>query len=103
MDRVLGWFLVACLFAGVSTWLALSLWFTRRRAQRAEGILDRILLESSIRTEMSSGSSERSLDAIANEVERIGEGQRFLTKTLLERSQDANVSARSSMRVVTPH
>jgi hypothetical protein len=40
------------------------------------------------------------VDAIAVEVERIGEGQRFVTKLLSERVAS---SPRASERVVTPH
>ena len=48
---------------------------------------------------------ERAVDAIALEVERISEGQRFVTKLLAERGDAARqASARlEPPRVVTPH
>ena len=44
---------------------------------------------------------EQAVDAIAIEVERISEGQRFVTKLLAERS--AAASPRAPERVITPH
>lgn len=41
------------------------------------------------------------VDAIAVEVERLGEGQRFVTKLLAERA--AAPSSRPAERVITPH
>jgi hypothetical protein len=65
----------------------ISLWFTRRhRAPLADG--DGILRLEQRLTEM-----QQSLDAVAVEVERISEGQRFATKLLAERGgavADAN-------------
>jgi len=48
---------------------------------------------------------ERALDAIAIEIERLGEGQRFTTKLLAERGRSpAGVAAPASPpRVITPH
>jgi hypothetical protein len=47
---------------------------------------------------------EQAVDAIAVEMERVGEGQRFLTKILAERVPDAAREAPSrSGRVITPH
>lgn len=45
---------------------------------------------------------EHSSDAMALEVERISEGQRFTTKLLAERAQGAGV-LEQGRRVVTPH
>jgi hypothetical protein len=46
---------------------------------------------------------ERAVDVTALEVERIGEGQRFLTRALGERSIPDPARADSSGRIVTPH
>jgi hypothetical protein len=46
---------------------------------------------------------ERGVDATAIEVERIGEGQRFLTRALGERPVADPTQADASGRVVTPH
>jgi hypothetical protein len=46
---------------------------------------------------------ERAVDVTALEVERIGEGQRFLTRALGERSVPEPGRADSSGRIVTPH
>jgi hypothetical protein len=47
---------------------------------------------------------ERALDAIAIEIERLGEGQRFTTKLLAERERQSPVAPPASPpRVITPH
>ena len=46
---------------------------------------------------------ERAVDVTALEVERIGEGQRFLTRALGERSMPDPARPDSSGRIVTPH
>ena len=48
---------------------------------------------------------ERALDAIAIEIERLGEGQRFTTKLLAERDrrQSSAADQASPPRVITPH
>jgi CRP-like cAMP-binding protein len=45
---------------------------------------------------------EQSVDAIAVEMERIGEGQRFVTRLLSERARADGVSLPRE-RVITPH
>jgi hypothetical protein len=45
---------------------------------------------------------EQAVDAIAIEVERVSEGQRFTARVLAERSAD-QVSARTPPKVTTPH
>jgi hypothetical protein len=53
------------------------------------------------------GRLEQAVDAIAVEVERITEGQRFMAKLLAERSSDRmpdrSILPSSEHRVVTPH
>lgn len=46
---------------------------------------------------------EQSVEATALEVERIGEGNRFLTKLLAERNAPIAPPSRSPERVITPH
>jgi len=47
---------------------------------------------------------ERAIDAIALEVERISEGQRFTTRLLAERERGAGDSRASSQKsAITPH
>jgi hypothetical protein len=46
---------------------------------------------------------ERAVDVTALEVERIGEGQRFLTRALGDRALAEPQRAEGSGRVVTPH
>lgn len=46
---------------------------------------------------------ERAVDVTALEVERIGEGQRFLTRALGDRSPPDPARAESAGRIVTPH
>ena len=47
---------------------------------------------------------ERALDAIAIEIERLGEGQRFTTKLLAEPDRRPSSAAPpASPRVITPH
>ena len=58
-------------------------------AQRIEARLERV---------------EQAIDAIAFEVERIGEGQRFITKVFAERTNSALPESTSPReRVITPH
>lgn len=46
---------------------------------------------------------ERAVDVTALEVERIGEGQRFLTRALGERPAADPARAEAPPRVITPH
>jgi hypothetical protein len=46
---------------------------------------------------------ERAVDATALEVERIGEGQRFLTRALGERSMPEPSRVEPPGRIITPH
>ena len=50
---------------------------------------------------------EQAIDAMAVEVERISEGQRFTTKLLSERATggtgDASPAVKPAARVITPH
>ena len=71
------------------------------RAQKAEATLRDIALEAARRgggPPRESTDMYRALDAIALEVERISEGQRFTTKLLTE-----SRAIRGDGRVITPH
>lgn len=73
----------------------------RDRAIRAEATLREIALEAARRgagPPREPGEVYRALDAIALEVERISEGQRFTTKLLTE-----SRASRGDGRVITPH
>jgi hypothetical protein len=83
-----------------------TLWFSaRRRAAKAEAIVHELAIAPALRGERAGGSTEQlgqALDAIAVEVERISEGQRFTTRLLSER-RDGVAGASTPPRVVTPH
>ena len=82
----------------VSTTTLLIAWLrARERAIRAESFLD------GQRTQTARPESVApALDAIAIEVERIGEGQRFLTRALTEQSSRNDMAARRGVSI-TPH
>jgi len=85
-----GLFLSSVGFAGL--WIR-----ARERATRAESLLE------GIRMGTREDSTSPALDAIAEEVERIGEGQRFLTRIM---SEQANHGERPRSRTagnITPH
>jgi hypothetical protein len=73
----------------------------RERALRAELMAGEPRATASVAPD----KLERAVDAIALEVERISEGQRFVTRLLAERGDAARAaSARlESPRVITPH
>jgi hypothetical protein len=48
-------------------------------------------------------SSSPALDAIAEEVERIGEGQRFLTRIMSEQANHVERSRPRTPGAITPH
>jgi hypothetical protein len=83
-----------------------SLWLTaRRRAQKAEGIIHDLTVAPALRGERAGLGTEQlgqALDAIAVEVERISEGQRFTTK-LLSEQRDRIAAPSTTPRVNTPH
>ena len=75
-----------------------ALWMkARERAVRAESLLEGARLGAT-----RSDSSGIALDAIAEEVERIGEGQRFLTRVMSEQANRSALPGRSAGSV-TPH
>jgi len=75
-----------------------SLWVrARERAIRAESLLEGARMGAA-----RSDSSGLALDAIAEEVERIGEGQRFLTRVMSEQANRASLPTRAPGSI-TPH
>ena len=75
-----------------------GLWVrARERATRAESLLEGMRLSGR------SDSTSPALDAIAEEVERIGEGQRFLTRIMSEQANQAERLRSRAPGTVTPH
>jgi hypothetical protein len=75
-----------------------TLWVrSRERAVRAESLLEGARLGAA-----RSDTSGLALDAIAEEVERIGEGQRFLTRVMSEQANRAALPSRTPGSI-TPH
>jgi len=70
-------------FAGA--WLTWQL-FARRRGQRESDTLGSATSPGELGSRLS--NLERSLEAIAVEVERVGEGQRFMTRLFTEQGAD---------------
>ena len=76
-----------------------ALWVrARERAARAESFLDGFRMMSAREV----GTSP-AIDAIAEEVERIGEGQRFLTRVMSEQASRASLSQQRTPGSITPH
>jgi hypothetical protein len=75
-----------------------ALWIRARdRATRAESLLEGMRMMGA----REGGSI--ALDAIAEEVERIGEGQRFLTRIMSEQANRAALPSRAPGSTTTPH
>src|SRR5215207_9623442 len=75
-----------------------GLWIrARERATRAESLLE------GMRMSGQGNSTSPALDAIAEEVERIGEGQRFLTRIMSEQVTHGERSRPRTPGIVTPH
>ena len=75
-----------------------ALWIRARdRATRAESLLE------GIRMGGRGDSMSPALDAIAEEVERIGEGQRFITRIMSESANRAELTRPRAPGTVTPH
>ena len=86
----------ACLF-GTTIGFA-AIWVrARERATRAESLLEGMRMSG--RQDLTSPA----LDAIAEEVERIGEGQRFLTRIMSEQASHAERSRPRTPGIITPH
>jgi type II secretory pathway component PulM len=75
-----------------------ALWVrARERTTRAESLLE------GLRMGGRSDSMSPALDAIAEEVERIGEGQRFITRIMSESASRADVARSRTPGTITPH
>lgn len=83
-----------------------TLWLSaRRRAQKAERIVHELAVAPALRGEHAGSASAQlglAIDAIAVEVERISEGQRFTTRLLSER-REGILPGSTPPRVNTPH
>lgn len=82
-----------------------ALWLSaRKRAATAEAIVHQLAVVPALTGERSVLDAQfgQALDAIALEVERISEGQRFATKILAER-RDQVMPGSVPPRVNTPH
>ncbi len=73
----IGGFFITCIVLGIGIPLVRS-WTRRKELEASRPAADPLLGERIARM-------EASLDAIAVELERIGEGQRFVTKLMAER------------------
>jgi hypothetical protein len=86
-----GFFFTTIMFA--------ALWVrARERAARAESFLDGFRMMSSRDV-----ATSPALDAIAEEVERIGEGQRFLTRVMSEQASRGSLPVARAPGSITPH
>ena len=75
-----------------------ALWIRARyRATRAESLLE------GIRMTGRADSMSPALDAIAEEVERIGEGQRFITRIMSESANRVESTRPRTAGSITPH
>ena|SRR5215475_6831156 len=82
-----------------------TLWIMAlKRAQRAETMLDRMMLTQQIRGESKDPTSRvmEALDSLAIEVERISEAQRFTARILADRHDSPRQSSMPT-RIITPH
>jgi hypothetical protein len=76
-----------------------ALWVrARERATRAESLLEGMRMIGGRNDGMTPA-----LDAIAEEVERIGEGQRFLTRIMSEQASRAEPARPRTPGNITPH
>ena len=89
------------LFSAGMTFMTITfaaLWIrARERATRAESLL------VGMRMGGRGDSMSPGLDAIAEEVERIGEGQRFITRIMSENAGRAELNRPRTPGTITPH
>jgi hypothetical protein len=81
--------------------IMLKIWFTHRERMKGLGMTKQGLSPSDERL----ARMEQAVESIAVEVERIGEGQRFVTKLMNDRAQpmlEGVVIPRASRRMDTP-
>jgi len=91
------WFFTSMGLLLTSVTLGVAWVRARQRATRAEAYLEG-MRDRSARPE----NVTPALDAIAIEVERIGEGQRFLTRALTDQASRSDASVRRGVSI-TPH
>ncbi|MEO8910781.1 MAG: hypothetical protein ABI408_11215 [Gemmatimonadaceae bacterium] len=91
---------LAAVVGFVAAWAGAQFGARRAARQAAEEILAR----GGVSLDRNIGELTRAVDAIAIEVERLSEGQRFTARLLSERpSMSAPSKQESPARVVTPH
>ena len=79
-------------------------WYTTKRELQLQRELERERLRGiPERFGVGEPRLEQAVDAIALEVERIAEGQRFVTKLLAERAAEKAAALPAPPRIVTPH
>lgn len=99
-DQVLA--LLGIVLVPVSSALT-ALWISaRRRAKRAEAMVQQVAITLAARADGRGAELGQSVDALAREVERIADGQRFVSQLLEERAV-RDVAVSSPPRHVTPH
>lgn len=83
--------------------LAIGIPLSRAFARRMDAGAQRVTIPSDVTARLA--RMEQAIDAIAVEVERIAEGQRFTTRLLSERAAPAApaVAGGTPLRIVTPH
>jgi hypothetical protein len=82
----------------LSTVAFAALWVrARERATRAESLLE------GMRMSGRGDALSPALDAIAEEVERIGEGQRFITRIMSEHANRGELARPRTPGSITPH
>jgi len=80
-----------------------ALWVTaRRRAKRAEAMVQQVAIALAARGAPDSPALRQAVDTMALELDRIAEGQRFLT-TLLDERALRDVRSATPPSTVTPH
>jgi hypothetical protein len=83
-----------------------TLWIMAlKRAQRAETMLDRMMLTQQLRGETKDPNSRvmDALDSLAIEVERISEAQRFTARILADRHDAPSRPSSLPSSIITPH
>jgi cell division protein FtsB len=89
----------AALIGFVAAWAGAQ--FGARRAARQAA--EEVLATTNVGLDRNLAALTQAVDAIALEVERLSEGQRFTARLLSERPSARPVPAKEPARVITPH
>ena len=85
---------------GITTVIFMVAWFRAlQRAVRAEAVLAHLKPDAS----RTNDRIETAVDAVALELERLAEGQRFVARILTERSGSDALRLSGAGRIITPH